>query len=81
MFKSVYIYVQPDLNIVFSVTTMFNPICTLKSPLCVDSVTEEQLLLGYAHVLVEINVESEFPKEVDVMSRILFIVLRKKFNG
>jgi hypothetical protein len=33
-------------------------------PLCVDSVTEEQLRLGFARVLVEVDVESTFPKEV-----------------
>jgi predicted GNAT superfamily acetyltransferase len=31
-----------------------------------DSVTEEQLRLGYARVLVEVNVDSEFPKEIDL---------------
>jgi hypothetical protein len=35
-------------------------------PLCADSVTEEQLRLGFARVLVEVNVESDFPKEVEV---------------
>jgi hypothetical protein len=36
-------------------------------PLCADSVTEEQLRIGFARVLVEVNVESEFPKEVEVI--------------
>ena len=31
-------------------------------PLCVDFVTKEQLRLGFARVLVEVNVESYFPK-------------------
>ncbi|GLT69887.1 hypothetical protein SLA2020_420000 [Shorea laevis] len=35
-------------------------------PLCVDSVTEEQLRLGFARVLVEVNVDSEFPKEIEI---------------
>jgi hypothetical protein len=35
-------------------------------PLYVDSVTEEQKQLGYARVLVEIDVESECPKEIEI---------------
>jgi hypothetical protein len=35
-------------------------------PLCADSVTEEQLRLGFARVLVEVNVDSEFPKEIEI---------------
>lgn len=31
-----------------------------------DSVTEEQLLLRYARVLVEVSAESEFPKEIEL---------------
>jgi hypothetical protein len=36
-------------------------------PLCADSVTEEQIRLGFARVLVEINIDSDFPKEVEVV--------------
>jgi hypothetical protein len=36
-------------------------------PICVNSVTEEQRRLGFARVLVEVAVESEFPKEIDVV--------------
>jgi len=36
-------------------------------PLCVDSIIEEQLRLGFARVLVEVDVESTFPKEVEVI--------------
>jgi hypothetical protein len=36
-------------------------------PLCADSVIEEQLRIGFARVLVEVNVDSEFPKEVEVI--------------
>lgn len=35
-------------------------------PLCADSVTEEQLRLGFARVLVEVNVDSDFPKEIEI---------------
>jgi hypothetical protein len=35
-------------------------------PLCADSVTEEQLRLGFARVLVEVNIDSDFPKEVEI---------------
>jgi hypothetical protein len=35
-------------------------------PLCADSVTEEQLRLGFARVLIEVNVDSEFPKEIEI---------------
>jgi hypothetical protein len=36
-------------------------------PLCADSVTEEQIRLGFARVLVEIDIDSVFPKEVEVI--------------
>jgi hypothetical protein len=36
-------------------------------PLCADSVTEEQLRIGYARVLVEVSVESDFPKEIEIV--------------
>ena len=35
-------------------------------PLCADSVTEEQLRLGVATVLIEVNVDSKFPKEIEI---------------
>lgn len=35
--------------------------------LCVDSVTDEQLRLGFARVLVEVNVESDFSKEIEIV--------------
>jgi hypothetical protein len=36
-------------------------------PLCADSVTEEQQRLGFARVLVEVDMESNFPKEIEVV--------------
>jgi hypothetical protein len=36
-------------------------------PLCADSVTEEQLRLGFARVLVEVDIDSAFPKEVEII--------------
>jgi hypothetical protein len=36
-------------------------------PLCADSVTKEQLRLGFARVLVEVNIDSDFPKEIEVV--------------
>jgi hypothetical protein len=36
-------------------------------PLCADSVTEEQLRIGFARVLDEVNVDSEFPKDIEVV--------------
>ena len=36
-------------------------------PLCVDSVIEEQSRLGFSRVLVEINIDSDFPKEAEVV--------------
>jgi hypothetical protein len=36
-------------------------------PLCVDSVMEEQLRLGFAKVLVEVNIDLEFPKEIKIV--------------
>jgi hypothetical protein len=35
--------------------------------ICVDSVTMEQLRLGFARVLVEVDVNSEFPKEIELI--------------
>jgi hypothetical protein len=37
-------------------------------PLYADSVTEEQLRLGYARVLVEVGVDSKFPRELELDS-------------
>jgi hypothetical protein len=36
-------------------------------PFCANSVTEEQIRLGFARMLVEINIESDFPKKVEVV--------------
>ena len=36
-------------------------------PICANSVTEEQLRLGFARVLVEVNMDSDFPKEVEIV--------------
>jgi hypothetical protein len=36
-------------------------------PLCVDFITEEQIKLGFARVLVEMDIDSIFPKEVEVI--------------
>jgi hypothetical protein len=36
-------------------------------PLCADSVTEEQQRLGFARVLVEVDMNSNFPKELEVV--------------
>ena len=35
--------------------------------LCASFVTEDQLRIGFARVLVEVNVDFEFPKEVEVV--------------
>ena len=35
--------------------------------LCADFVNEEQLRLGFARVLVEVDIESVFPKEVEIV--------------
>ncbi|GLT69275.1 hypothetical protein SLA2020_414370 [Shorea laevis] len=37
-------------------------------PLCADSTTEEQRRLGFARVLVEVNTESDFPKEIEIIN-------------
>jgi hypothetical protein len=36
-------------------------------PICADSVTEQYLRLGFARVLVEVNVDDEVRKEIDVL--------------
>jgi hypothetical protein len=36
-------------------------------PICVDLVTKDQLRLGFAIVLVEVNIDSDFPKEVEIV--------------
>jgi hypothetical protein len=36
-------------------------------PLCADFITEEQIRLGFARVLVEVDIDSMFPKEVKVI--------------
>jgi hypothetical protein len=36
------------------------------TPLLADLVTEEQMRLGFAKVLVEVNVDSEFPREIEL---------------
>jgi hypothetical protein len=36
-------------------------------PLCVDSVIEEQLRIGFARVLVEVSIDSDFPKEIEIV--------------
>jgi hypothetical protein len=38
----------------------------VEKPLCADSVTEEQLRIGFARVLAEVNVDYDFPKEIEV---------------
>jgi hypothetical protein len=35
--------------------------------ICADSVTKVQLRLGFARVLVEVNIDSNFPKEVEIV--------------
>lgn len=35
--------------------------------LCADSITEDQLRLGFAHVLVEVNLDYDFPKEIEIL--------------
>jgi hypothetical protein len=37
------------------------------NPLCVDSVTEEQRRLAFARVLVEVDVDSDFSKKIDII--------------
>jgi hypothetical protein len=36
-------------------------------PLCADSVTEEQLRLGFARVLVRVNIDLDFPKKLRLL--------------
>ncbi|XP_059441719.1 uncharacterized protein LOC132174022 [Corylus avellana] len=36
-------------------------------PICADSVTEEQLRLGFARVLVEVDMNYVFPKEIEIV--------------
>jgi hypothetical protein len=36
-------------------------------PLCADSISEEQIRLGFARVLVEVDIDSMFSKEVEVI--------------
>lgn len=36
-------------------------------PLCADFVNEEQLRLGFARVLVEVNSDFDFPKEIEIV--------------
>ncbi|XP_059436754.1 uncharacterized protein LOC132169808 [Corylus avellana] len=36
-------------------------------PICADSVTEEQLRLGFARVLVEVDMNSVLPKEIEIV--------------
>jgi hypothetical protein len=36
-------------------------------PLCADSITEEQCHLGFARVLVEVTMDSDFPQEVEII--------------
>jgi hypothetical protein len=49
-----------------------SPIClsyvasSFGNPLYADSVTEEQQRLGFAHILVDVNLNSDFPREVEL---------------
>jgi hypothetical protein len=51
----------------------WNPICLshiasgVGKPICSDSVTEEHQRLGFARVLIEVDTNSEFPKEIDIL--------------
>ncbi|XP_059431576.1 uncharacterized protein LOC132165089 [Corylus avellana] len=45
----------------------WTPASGVGKPLCVDSVTEDQLRLGFARVLVEVDIDSDFPREVEVV--------------
>ncbi|GLT55151.1 hypothetical protein SLA2020_282980 [Shorea laevis] len=36
-------------------------------PLCADVATEEQLRLGFARVLVEVNIDSNFLEKVEIV--------------
>jgi hypothetical protein len=36
-------------------------------PLCADFVTKEQLRIGFARVLVEVSIDSDFPKKIEIV--------------
>jgi hypothetical protein len=40
---------------------------SIGKPICVYSITEEQLRLGFARVLVVVDMESGFPKEIEIV--------------
>jgi hypothetical protein len=56
-----------NLPIEYWNSTCFSYVASgIGKPLCADSVTEEQLRLGFARVLIEVNVDFEFPKEIEI---------------
>jgi hypothetical protein len=57
-----------NLPIEFWSSTCLNYVANgVGRPLCADSVTEEQLRLGYVRVLVEADIDSDFSKKVEVV--------------
>lgn len=49
-------------------------------PLYADSITDEQMRLAFARVLVEVNTESEFPKEIEIQGNDgRMIIVRVKY--
>jgi hypothetical protein len=51
----------------WNATCLSNIASGVGNPICVDFVTEEQRRLGFARVLVEVDVASDFPKEIDLI--------------
>lgn len=48
-------------------SSMLNHVASgIGKPLFANSVTEEQMRLGYARVLVEVNMESKYPRFIDL---------------
>jgi hypothetical protein len=57
-----------NLPIEFWNTTCLSYVASgIGKPLCADSVTEEQLRIGFARVLVEVSIDSDFPKEIEIV--------------
>lgn len=56
-----------NLPMEFWTTTCLSFIASgVGKPLCANSTTEEQRRLGFARVLVEVNTDSDFPKEIEI---------------
>jgi phage FluMu protein Com len=57
-----------NLPIEFWNTTCLSYVASgIGKPLCTDSIAEEQLRIGFARVLVEVSIDSDFPKEIEIV--------------